>query len=178
MEIPTPVPADPRKRLGLYLAGHQCGAALAMTTAQQAREAEGDSDLGRALETFLAEVEDDRDLLRRVQRDLDVEPAGFMGIVVGATDALRRVWRTGGALRRSPLKRVSELELLIAGVTGKLRMWEVLGDLAATSPALQGTDWEALAVQARGQREVLVAHHHQAAREAFAEAGSGASPDP
>ncbi|WCO65003.1 hypothetical protein PO878_10885 [Iamia majanohamensis] len=178
MELPIPTPDDPRARLGHHLATHQAGAALAMSTAQRARAAEEGTDLGRALATFLDELEDERDTLRRAQRALDLEPAGVVGVVRTATDGARRLLHLATTARRTPLTRVLELEVLVTGVTGKMRVWEVLGELADQEPDLPDVDWEALVVRARGQREVLLAHHRQAAREAFAIAAPSAADDP
>lgn len=178
MELPIRTPDDPRARLGQYLAAHQGGAALAMATAQRALAAEEGTDLGRALATFLDELEEDRDVLRRAQRALDLEPAGVVGVVRAATDGARRLLHLATTVRRTPLTRVAELEVLVTGITGKMRVWEVLGEVARQEPDLADIDWEALGVRAQGQREVLLAHHRQAARQAFATPAPPAAADP
>ncbi|CAN5532715.1 hypothetical protein BH24ACT4_BH24ACT4_15280 [soil metagenome] len=171
MSIFSPMPSGPLGRLGLYLGSHQAGAAVAMVTAERARQVEPGSELGRALATFLDEIEEDREVVRDAQHRLGVAPGRAGRLLVSGTDAARRALRTMVTARRTPLTRVAELELLVVGVTGKLRLWEALGDLADDEGALTDIDWEALQARALGQREVLAAHHRRACREAFAVPG-------
>jgi len=70
--------------------------------------------------------------------------------------------KPNGQLRGySPLSRVVELELLLLGITGKLRLWRLLDELVADQSS---TDFVSLAVRAEDQRTRVEALQLRAAR--------------
>ena len=135
--------------LAIYLNDHLAGSIGGVETARRARGNNEGTEFGAPLATLCAEIESDRETLEAVMKELGVarsriKPAiGWLGEKVGRL-------KPNGQLRGySPLSRVVELELLLLGISGKLRLWVLLEELVG---ARLDTDFAALAARAEGQR--------------------------
>jgi hypothetical protein len=79
-----------------------------------------------------------------------------------------RLKLNGSLVGYSPLSRLDELEALLAGVNGKLALWETLQRTHGQDARLTGVDLDALLERARSQRRRLHHQHEKAAGRAFA----------
>jgi hypothetical protein len=76
-----------------------------------------------------------------------------------------RLKLNGWMVGYSPLSRLLELEMLLAGIDAKRSLWRSLA--AAALPELHDVDLDLLTRRASQQRERMVGHHEQAAVAAF-----------
>jgi hypothetical protein len=115
--------------LGIYLNDHLAGSIGGVETARRARGSNKGTEFGEPLARLCEEIQSDREALEAVMEELGItrsriKPAiGWLGEKVGRL-------KPNGQLRGySPLSRVVELELLVIGITGKLRLWTLLEEL-------------------------------------------------
>src|ERR1700749_3020102 len=80
-----------------------------------------------------------------------------------SAERLRRTIPWSWVLDRAGLGRLEELEMLSLGVSGKLSLWQSLGE----TQRVGGVDFAALAERARSQWRRLETLRRQAAAEAF-----------
>ena len=109
--------------LDVYLSDHFAGATAGLELARRLADAPGAS---RELAQIADEIESDRKTLREVMSAVGARPPLLkvaLGWVGGKAGRLKLNDRLFG---RSPLSMVIELELLIAGVSGKLQLWRAL----------------------------------------------------
>ncbi|GAB2907121.1 hypothetical protein [Streptomyces heilongjiangensis] len=122
--------------LSVYLNDHLAGATAGTDRARYlARSCRG-TDLGPTLEAIAGEIAKDRRSLTDLLRRLHI-PARRYKVYAGWTaEKLGRLKANGRLVRRSPLSTVVELEMLRAGVTGKIACWEALRQLAESDERL------------------------------------------
>ena len=126
----------------------------------------GDSPSG-ALSEIAAEIESDRQTLRDLRAALYLKPSllktaiGWFGEKAGRIKLNERLF---GRSRRNGLL---ELEVLIAGVSGKLQLWPALAEIASEDSRLEQFDFTALGRRAEEQRRRLEELHERAARKAL-----------
>jgi hypothetical protein len=147
--------------LAIYLNDHLAGSIGGVETARRARGSNDGTEFGAPLAALCAEIESDRETLEAVMKELGVarsriKPAiGWLGEKVGRL-------KPNGQLRGySPLSRVVELELLLLGTSGKLRLWALLDELVG---ARSEADFPALAARAEAQRATVEDLQVKAAR--------------
>ncbi|MFF5532900.1 hypothetical protein ACFY71_10485 [Streptomyces cinerochromogenes] len=143
------------KLLGVYLNDHLAGAtAGAQRVGHLARASRG-SALGRAIGTVAVEINEDRETLLEIMRDLDV-PVRHYKVWAGWTaEKAARLKGNGRLVRRSPLSTVLELEALRLGVEGKAAGWTTLRRLAATDGRLDTVLLDTLLDRAEHQQETV-----------------------
>ncbi|MFN8216091.1 MAG: hypothetical protein U0R71_05790 [Solirubrobacterales bacterium] len=130
-----------------HLAGATAGVELARRTSASNRD---EPEFGPPLEELQGEIEADRATLEQVMaaagagRDQLKLAAGWVA------EKLGRLKPNGQLRGYSPLSRVVELEGLVLGITGKLRLWSLLAE--REDQALRGFDFAALAERATEQR--------------------------
>lgn len=152
--------------LSIYLNDHLAGATLGVELARRLRGSNRDDpDLGPALSELCAEIEADRETLKRIMGQLGIEQSWIKPRAAVLGERLGRLKLNGRLLAYSPLSRLVELEVLQLGVAGKLRLWRALEH--ARSADLSGIDLGALAERASGQLERLAALHLKAAARAL-----------
>ena len=78
-----------------------------------------------------------------------------------------RLKLNGRIVRRSPLSRFQELDVLVMGIEGKVLLWQNLRDGAGLDSRLPDVDFDRLVERARQQRAQLEPLHAHAAREAL-----------
>ena len=122
------------------------------------------------LEWLRAQLVEDADVLATVAERLAVTQNPVKRELARAGEAVGRLKLNGWAVGYSPLSRLLEIEMLLAGIDAKRSLWRALD--AAALPELHDVDLERLAGRASEQRERSVPHHERAATTAF---GHGAS---
>lgn len=164
--------ADPDKLLSIYLNDHLAGATVGVELARRLRASNSDEpEFGEPLAEVCAEIETDRGSLEAAMERMDI-PRGRVKPAAGwAGEKLGRLKFNGQLRGYSPLSRLVELELLLIGITGKMRMWKALertrGEL--------GVNFGRLAERAADQRARVEELHLLAADLAYSPA---AAPSP
>ena len=159
-----PPSADPDRLLVIYLNDHLAGAALGVELARRLRSSnQGDREMGEPLARICAEIEADRETLEALMERLDVCRNPVKPLLARVGERLGRLKLNGQLRGYSPLSRVLELEVLAAGIGGKLQLWNALEQRYGDS--LEGFDFHALAERADSQgRRVEDLHLKAAAR--------------
>jgi hypothetical protein len=161
-----PEAADGRRLLGIYLNDHLAGATVGVELARRARASNRDDpELGGPLTEVCAEIEADRETLRRTMERLGIRRSCLKPAAGWVGEKLGRLKLNGRLRGYSPLSRVVELEGLAIGIAGKARMWRSLE--TALGGDLAGTDFGALAERADRQRARVEELHRIAARRSF-----------
>jgi hypothetical protein len=154
-----------RNLLAIYLNDHLAGATVGVEMARRTLNSNGDNDLGEFLRRLTAEVEDDRQTLRAVMRELGVSADRAKQAAAWGSEKLGRLKPNGRLVGYSPLSRVVELEFLSIGITGKLGMWRVLQRVL--DKPLTSADLVSLIERAERQRTEVDEYRIRAAAEAF-----------
>jgi hypothetical protein len=159
-----PRSADPDRLLAIYLNDHLAGAALGVELARRLRSSnQGDREMGEPLARICAEIEADRETLIGLMDRLGVDRKPLKPALARVGERLGRLKPNGQLRGYSPLSRVLELEILAAGIGGKMQLWNALEQRYGDS--LEGFDFHALAGRADGQgRQVEDLHLKAAAR--------------
>ncbi|MDX6638029.1 MAG: hypothetical protein QOJ01_1540 [Solirubrobacterales bacterium] len=152
--------------LRIYMQDHYAGSAAGAELAKRAASNNADSELGTVLDRIAAEVEEDRDSLRRIMDEYGASPDPVKNMAAWGIEKAGRFKPNGRLLSYSPLSRVVELEGLVIGITGKLGLWRSLAE--TLGPHYAGEDLAELAERAEAQRQTLEPYRLAAAREAFA----------
>jgi hypothetical protein len=135
--------------LGIYLNDHLAGSTGGVETARRSRGANEGTEFGPPLAALCEEIESDRDTLVTVMEELGVSRSRWKPAVGWAGEKLGRLKPNGQLRGYSPLSRVVELEVLLLGITGKLRLWALLDELVGADGKF---DFKALIARADDQR--------------------------
>jgi hypothetical protein len=157
--------------LRIYMQDHLAGSTLGLDLARRAAASNSGSALGAALERVAAEIDEDRESLRRVMAAYGVGPDRLKNVGAWGFEKIGRLKPNGRVLGYSPLSKLIEVEGLLLGITGKLALWRTLE--VTIGPEIAGENFAMLAERAEEQRRTLEPHRIEAAREAFAEASPG-----
>jgi hypothetical protein len=156
--------SDPDKLLSIYLNDHLAGATVGVELARRLRTSNrGEPAFGKPLDEICAEIETDRETLEEAMERLGITRGRVKPAAGWAGEKLGRLKLNGQLRGYSPLSRQVELELLLIGITGKLRMWKALERTRGEI----GIDFGALAERAARQRGRVEALHLLAADIAF-----------
>lgn len=158
------------KLLGIYLNDHLAGSRSGLDLARRALRENRDNAVGRYLQNFVRELEDERTVLRQIMRALGVPPNEFKLVAAAVLERLGRLKPNGFLVRYSPLSRMVELEALTVAVIGKRCMWTLLQRHARAERRLAGFDFETLIAQAEEQHQMLDRLRLHAAETAFLQA--------
>jgi hypothetical protein len=109
--------------LGIYLNDHLAGSAVGVEMARRSRGANAETEFGGPLSALCGEIEADRETLEAVIEELAVGRSRIKPTLGWLAEKVGRLKPNGQLRGYSPLSRVVELETLIVGVTGKLRLW-------------------------------------------------------
>jgi hypothetical protein len=139
----------PPELLAIYLNDHRT------------RSSNEGSEFGEALAELCREIEGDRKSLEEVMEELGVGRSRIKPALGWLGEKLARAKPNGRLRGYSPLSRVIELEGLLLGVTGKLRLWQLLDELVGEGAS---ADFPALIARAEGQRARLEGLQLRAAR--------------
>ena len=121
--------ADRHRLLAIYLNDHLAGATVGMERARMTRDANQGTEFGAPLRVVCGEIEEDRASLESIMDDLDVDRSKLKPALGWLGEKLGRLKPNGQLRGYSPLSRVLDLELLLLGISGKLRLWALLTEL-------------------------------------------------
>lgn len=158
---------DSDRRLGIYLADHRAAADAGLARAKRFMAANADGFLGDAALEVAGEIEDDVGTLDDIVARLGCRPSRWKIVAARAIELIGRLKPNGQLRGYSPLSRLIELELLIAGILAKESLWQTLAIVQQQRSPLSGFDFDALERRAMQQRMLLEAHRTQTVSEAF-----------
>ena len=153
--------------LATYLNEHLAGAMVAIDLAGKAADRNRGDRLGVFLAELLEAIDEDRVSLEGIIERLGVEKGGVKATAGRVVEKVSRLRLHEKVTGDPDLSRVLELETLIMGVTGKLRLWHSLQESMGTDASLAGVDLDALVQRAHDQLAGLDDHHREAAARAF-----------
>lgn len=152
--------------LAIYLNDHLAGAAGGLELARRMRAGNsGDPEMGEPLARICGEIEADRETLARLADRLRIRRDPLKPVLARLAERVGRLKPNGHLRSYSPLSRVLELEILAAGIGGKLQLWNALEE--AFGDSLEGFDFHALAERADRQGREVEDLHIAAAERAF-----------
>ena len=154
-------------QLATYLNDHLAGSMAAIDLAEKAADKNRGERLGEFLTGLLKVVDEDRMTLEAIMERLAVEKGGAKATAGRVVEKVSRLRMHEKVTGDPDLSRVLELETLIMGVTGKLRLWHSLQESMASDPRLAGIDLDTLVRRAHDQLAGLDDHHREAAARAF-----------
>jgi hypothetical protein len=138
--------------LAIYLNDHLAGSTGGVELARRARSSNKGTEFGEPLAGLCREIEADREALEAVMEELEVGRSRLKPALGWLGEKLARVKPNGQLRGYSPLSRVVELEGLVLGITGKLRLWRLLDELVGEDAA---ADFPALIARAEDQRAAV-----------------------
>jgi hypothetical protein len=141
--------------LSIYLRDHHAASAGGVALARRA--------LGRN-HPVARQIAQDRETLEGVMRQLNVRPSPTKVGLVRMAERLGRLKLNGRLLKRSPLSRVIELEVLVVGIRGKEALWAAL---LRADRDIQGVDLGALIESAKTQSREVDQQRLRAVADAF-----------
>lgn len=153
--------ADRHRLLAIYLNDHLAVATACVGRARSARDADRGTEAFEPLASLCREIEADRRSLEAIMRDINVERSRVKGPIAALGEKAGRLKPNGRLRDRSPLGRVIDLEVLLLGTTGKLRLWTLLGDVLDVRIS---EDLDELIRRAGDQRSVIEDLQVRAAR--------------
>jgi hypothetical protein len=157
-----------RKLLGIYLNDHLAGSTVGLELSRRARDSNKGNEYGEVLERVAKEIEEDRETLQRLMKDLGVRRDHPKVAVAWVAEKFGRLKPNGRLISYSPLSRLVEAESLALGIAGKLSLWEALAEVAGEDARLDPEELRRLAERAERQRKEVWQLRQRAAAEAFA----------
>ncbi len=155
-----------QEHLATYLNDHLAGAAIAI---QHLEDLEATAeDIAPALAELRAEIEEDRNKLRELMRELGVAESATRKASAWIAEKGARLKMRADDKSSGPLRRLESLEAVALGIHGKLALWQALSAAAVAAPALRGVDYDDLAARASDQRARVEALRLDAARASLA----------
>jgi hypothetical protein len=152
----------PNRYLRIYLNDHLAGSTVGIGVARRLRESNrDDAEMAAPLARVCAEIEADRATLEALMERLKIPRGRVKPALAAVGEKLGRLKPNGQLRGYSPLSRLLELESLIIGITGKLRLWKSLEQ--AFGERLDEFDFPALAERAAAQRGTVEELHRSAA---------------
>jgi hypothetical protein len=153
--------------LGIYLNDHLAGEVAGRELAQRCRDSNSDTDLGRYLDQFLAELKQDRAQLEAIMDRLGVRRDTVKQGAAWIAEKVARLKLNGYLRGYSPLSRLVETETLCLGIEGKLALWRTLMRISTGEPRLASFDLAELERRASRQRAFMEEFRLEAAARAF-----------
>ncbi|MDP9257774.1 MAG: hypothetical protein M3Q31_14630 [Actinomycetota bacterium] len=155
-----------RRLIAIYLKDHLAGATAGVALARRVAESNANTSSGSALAQVAAEIEEDRETLKRLMSELGVPGSRLKNAGAWAAERLARLKLNGrgGGGRGSELQRMYELEALGLGIAGKQGLWDAL---RCSPEAAAHADLDRLESRARRQREVVEVERLALARAAL-----------
>jgi hypothetical protein len=154
------------RMLGIYLNDHLAGSVVGGNLARRIAHENRDNEYGRAVTQIAAEIDEDRTQLEGVMERLGVRKKQVRLGMAWVAEKAMRLKPNGKLIGYSPLSRVTELEGLTMGITGKLELWRSL-EAVRDGSALSDVDLEKLIARAESQRDRVEDLRIKAAREAL-----------
>ena len=155
-----------RRFLEIYLADHHAGSTAGLELAKRTARSNRGTPVGEALERLAAEIEADRQTLRRLIETIDARRSRPKDGLAWSVEKLGRLKPNGRLREYSPLSRLEELEGLSLGVAGKRALWDALAALPELR-SLAEFDFAALSRRAEQQLVELEGLRRDAAAQAL-----------
>jgi hypothetical protein len=159
-----------RDYLKIYLEDHFAGATAGLELARRTASANRGTPYSPDLDRIAREIEQDRDSLRAIMSGLGVGPDRFKVAGAWVGEKAGRLKLNGHLTSYSPQSRVTELEGLVVGVTGKRGLWVALRHIVAQEPRLDPEELDGLI----GRAEVQLGDLEELRLRAFSEAAAAA----
>jgi hypothetical protein len=153
--------------LAIYLNDHLAGATAGRELARRAAANNQGPIYGSFLEDLAGQIDEDRDSLLELMRELDVNVDHVKVLGAWAVEKVGRLKLNGRLLGYSPLSRLIELEGLTLGVRGKLALWLALKELEPDEPRISAANLKELARRAESQLAELEQHRLHAVPQAL-----------
>ena len=152
------------EQLAIYLNDHRAGAEGADALARRSARSNTDNAVGEYLGgQFLTDLRDERALLEVVRERMGVRSNPVKQMAARVAELIGRAKLNGSLTGPTPLGRVLELEMLIAGVIGKRQLWRTVAALPDMQPDL----FEERLARSDDQLDRLQSLHRWAAHQAF-----------
>lgn len=148
----------------IYLNDHWAGAGAGVAVARRLARHNRNTAWGDRLSTLARDVEEDEHTLAAIRDAMGVSGGGFKRLLALIGERLSALKPNGGSFGYSPLSRVLESEMMLAGVSAKHRLWVSLLGCCREDPRLGGFDVERLEKRAEEQLELLRDFHRDAAQ--------------
>jgi hypothetical protein len=158
---------DAHRLLGIYLADHRAGAAAGSARARRFAAANANSFLADAAQEVSHEIDEDVALLDEILARLGCRQSAWKNFAARAAELLGRLKLNGRLRGPSPLTRLVELEVLVAGIVTKQSLWHTLGVVQQQRPELDRFDFDELQQRAVQQRMKLEAHRQATVADAL-----------
>lgn len=152
--------------LTLYLSDHLTGATAGVNRIERMAEDYVDTPMFAELSAVADEIRSDRELLRNVIEDLDLDRKPYRQAVAWVGERVGRLKLNGRVLERSPMTMLLEAELMRSAVSGKLGGWETLRE-HAQGLGLDGQVFDDLIASSHRQLETMEKVHAYARERAF-----------
>jgi hypothetical protein len=143
------------KFLSIYLNDHLGGSTAGIELAQRMADANRGTEFGPDLARLATEIGEDREELKRLMRALGVRTNPLKVPLAWGLEKAGRLKPNARLTRYSPLSRLTEVEALFAGVTGKLSLWICLREIAPADPRLDAGRLLTLMARAEQQLRTL-----------------------
>ena len=156
---------DLHRFLSIYLNDHLTGATAGRDLFRRVARSHRGTPRGTELVALAHEVDQDRNALVDIMRDLDIRPSPLRVAAAQLGERVGRFKPNGMLLRRSPLSDVVELEAMRVAVAGKAAGWEALLALAAHEPRLRVDRLRGLIDRAHDQAGRVSRLHQRAVEE-------------
>jgi hypothetical protein len=153
--------ADRHRLLGVYLNDHLAGSTAGVGRARMARDANQGTEFGGPLGEVCGQIEADRATLGQIIEELGVGRSRLKPAIGWLGERLGRLKPNGQLRGYSPLGRVVDLEMLLLGITGKIRLWVLLDQLLDGETT---ADLPTLIRSAESQRSTIEGLQARAAR--------------
>jgi hypothetical protein len=159
--------SDGDRLLRIYMTDQLALGVLWREIARRARNSSNGTPEGAALERVATEIGEDVALFEQMMRRLGFSTRSPKSVMAVVAERIGRLKPNGRIVRRSPLSRFEELDVLVMGIDGKVVLWQNLRDGAGLGERLPDIDFGGLIERARSQRAALEPFHAQAARDAL-----------
>jgi hypothetical protein len=153
--------SDAGKLLRIYVNDHRAASTGGVALAERAARNNQGTELSADLEWLCAQLRDDADALATIADRLGIAENPVKRELARAGEVVGRLKLNGSTVGYSPLSRLLEIEMLLAGIDGKQSLWRSLAAVAL--PELHDVDLHRLVQRASEQRERLMPHHERAA---------------
>ncbi len=149
----------------IYLNDHRAGAAGGLASASRCLRNNEGTALGRELRQLVEDLRTDEASLVAILRHLSIPESRAKMFAARLGEIGGRLKPNGRVRGYSPVSRLLELEMLLAGIDAKRSLWRALA--AAEIDVPPQIDLGELVARASSQRERLRPHHEQAATTAL-----------
>jgi hypothetical protein len=151
-------PPDSERRLRIYLSDHRAGAEAGRARAKRFAAANQTSFVSDAAHEVYREIEADVTTLDEILDRLGCQPSRWKMTVARTAEVIGRLKPNGQLRGYSPLSRLIELELLIAGILTKESLWQTMAVVQQWRSELSAFDFDDLQRRAMQQRMLLESH--------------------